>query len=157
MNDAQLYGTAIVSADASDNVGVARVEFFVDGVLSAVVNTSPYSFSWNTDTVTKGGHTLSAKAYDAVGNIGTSTLVKVQSIIPGDINNDGIVNMSDVLLALQFVFQNIKSTYQELQRGDIAQMYDKRWVTDGIIDMRDILAIYFKAHRRIVFKIVILT
>ena len=50
------------------NVGVAKVEFYVDGALRASDTTSPYSYSWNTTTSSNGSHTVMARAYDAANN-----------------------------------------------------------------------------------------
>src|SRR6266850_307509 len=50
-NGATVSGTTTVSATASDNVGVAGVQFKLDGAnLGAEDTTSPYSVSWNTTT-----------------------------------------------------------------------------------------------------------
>src|SRR5262245_46197353 len=68
-------GTVAVWATASDNVGVAGVQFLLDGTtLSAEDTTSPYSISWNTTTASNGSHTLSARARDAAGNLSTSSI-----------------------------------------------------------------------------------
>ena len=75
---ATVSGTTTVSASASDNVGVAGVQFFVDGsALGAEDTTSPYSASWNTTTVANGSHSLTARARDAAGNSTTSGAVTV--------------------------------------------------------------------------------
>ncbi|BDU70344.1 peptidase M4 [Geothrix oryzae] len=66
-------GTITFSATASDNVGVSRVEFYVDGALKGTDTTSPYSMTFDSTTLTNGSHSLVAKAYDAAGNVGTST------------------------------------------------------------------------------------
>jgi hypothetical protein len=66
-----------VAASASDNVGVVKVELYVDGNLVGTDMSSPYTFSLDTTALTNGTHVLSAKAYDAAGNIGTSTPVSV--------------------------------------------------------------------------------
>jgi len=76
-NGATVSGTTIVTANASDNVGVTQVEFLLDGVLQSTDTTSPYAWSWNTTTTTNGVHALVAKAYDAANNIGTSSTVTV--------------------------------------------------------------------------------
>jgi len=68
-------GTITFSATASDNVGVTKVEFYVDGALKATDTTSPYSSTFDSTTLANGSHTLVAKAYDAAGNVGTSTSV----------------------------------------------------------------------------------
>src|SRR5262249_19340567 len=61
--------TVTVSANASDNVGVAGVQFLLDGAaLGAEDTTSPYSVSWDTTAAANGTHTLAARARDAAGN-----------------------------------------------------------------------------------------
>jgi len=70
-------GTAAITASASDNVGVSKVEFYGNGVLLSSTNVTPYSYSWNTASVANGSYTLTAKAYDAAGNIGTASNVSV--------------------------------------------------------------------------------
>ncbi|MEO8325151.1 MAG: Ig-like domain-containing protein, partial [Nitrospirota bacterium] len=71
-------GTVTVSASASDNVGVAGVQFRLQGAnLGAEDTSSPYSTSWNTTTVPNGSYTLTAIARDAAGNIKTSASVTV--------------------------------------------------------------------------------
>src|SRR3954464_6195243 len=72
---ATVSGTTTVSASASDNVGVTKVEFYLDGALQATDTTSPYSWSWNTTGTTNGSHSLTSKAYDAALNAGTSPAV----------------------------------------------------------------------------------
>jgi subtilisin family serine protease len=60
-----------IVASASDNVGVARVEFYVDGVLKCVDTTAPYSCNWTVGT--QRGlliYFLEALAWDAAGNYG---------------------------------------------------------------------------------------
>jgi PKD repeat protein len=84
-NGATVSGTAVtVSATASDDVGVAGVQFKLDGAnLGAEDNTSPYSVPWNSTTTTNGPHTLTAVARDAAGNTRTSAGVSVT------VNNGG--------------------------------------------------------------------
>src|SRR5205085_3427113 len=76
-NGATVSNTVSVTASASDNVGVTKVEFYLDGALKSTSTTSPYSWSWNTTGVANGSHSLVSKAYDAAGNIGTSATVTV--------------------------------------------------------------------------------
>jgi hypothetical protein len=77
LNGATVVGTAAVNATASDNVGVTKVELYVDGALKSTDTTAPYSFSWDSTSVANGSHSLTAKAYDAALNVGTSTAVGV--------------------------------------------------------------------------------
>jgi hypothetical protein len=74
---ATVSGTTAFSATASDNVGVAKVEFYVDSALKSTDTSSPYSYSWDTTTATNAAHSLLAKAYDAANNVGTSPSVSV--------------------------------------------------------------------------------
>jgi hypothetical protein len=77
-NNATVSGTVSLTAAATDNVGVTKVEFYVDGALLATSSAAPYSASWNTTSYTHNSlHTLKTKAYDASGNIGTSSVINV--------------------------------------------------------------------------------
>ncbi|MES2320434.1 MAG: Ig-like domain-containing protein [Pseudomonadota bacterium] len=75
-------GNITLSASASDNVGVTNVEFYIDGVLKASSNVAPYSASVDSTTLADGSHSLVAKAYDAAGNVGTSTAVSFTTSNP---------------------------------------------------------------------------
>jgi hypothetical protein len=68
-------GTITLSATASDNVGVTKVEFYVDGVLKGTDTTAAYSMTLDSTLLANGSHTLTAKAYDAAGNVATSSAV----------------------------------------------------------------------------------
>jgi hypothetical protein len=74
---ATVSGTITVSATASDNVGVSKVEFYLDGALRTTDTASPYSWTWDTTTFANSAHTLVTKAYDAAGNVGQSSNVTV--------------------------------------------------------------------------------
>jgi len=80
---ATVSGTVTVSASATDDVGVVRLELYIDGVLALSATSGPISYSWNTTLVANGAHTLMTKAYDAAGNLGVSPTVNVT------VNNGG--------------------------------------------------------------------
>jgi thermitase len=71
-NGARVSGTVTVLLSATDNVGVTRVDLYVDGVIAATSTSAPFTFRWNTKKVRAGAHTLQCKAYDRAGNIGNS-------------------------------------------------------------------------------------
>src|SRR5207302_10919693 len=77
-------GTITVSANPSDDVAVAGVQFKLDGNnLGNEVTTAPYSVSLDTTSLLTGSHTLTAVARDAAFNRGTSTVtVTVSNSIP---------------------------------------------------------------------------
>ena len=66
-------GNITISANASDNAGVARVEFSLDGALKATDNSAPYEMAWNAEASTLGLHSISVKAFDSAGNSSVST------------------------------------------------------------------------------------
>ncbi|MCB1627790.1 MAG: PHB depolymerase family esterase [Xanthomonadales bacterium] len=72
-----LTGVVSLQATASDDTGVVKVEFYVDGSLLGVDQQAPYTWSWDTSAVAAGAHELSAKAYDAAGNVGSAAVVPV--------------------------------------------------------------------------------
>ena len=84
-NGSSSSGTVTVSANASDNIGVAGVQFIVDGVnLGSEDISAPYSVSWNTATVPNGAHTLTARARDAAGNQTISSPITVNVSVTPD-------------------------------------------------------------------------
>lgn len=87
-----------VSATASDNVGVTKVDLYVDGALRLSDSTAPYSFSIG--SLTDGAHQLYAVAADASGNTQQSTVVSVttKQFKDGDINGDGLIDLSDFFI-----------------------------------------------------------
>ena len=64
---AVVAGTVAVTADAGDDHGVVKVEFFVDGVLVGVDTATPYGWTWDTTTEADGSHVVKAVATDTVG------------------------------------------------------------------------------------------
>jgi thermitase len=77
LGSSSVSGLVVVDVDASDNVGVARVELQVNGTVVAVDDAAPYGFSWNSTGVANGMANLVAVAYDAAGNRGVSAPVAV--------------------------------------------------------------------------------
>jgi hypothetical protein len=70
---ATVSGPVSVTATASDDVQVEKVDLFVDGQLEAIDTTAPYAFIWATAGVATGSHTLQLRAYDIDGKQSTRT------------------------------------------------------------------------------------
>ncbi len=68
-----------IRVTATDNVGVVKIEVHIDGTLFGVSNSSTATFNWNTRAVAAGWHTITAKAYDAAGNVGTAAVSVLKS------------------------------------------------------------------------------
>ncbi|MCL5667137.1 MAG: DUF2341 domain-containing protein [Patescibacteria group bacterium] len=79
-----VVGMVNLAANASDNVGVAGVQFKVDGVNIGSEDTAvPYAVSWDSTSVANGSHTISVVVRDTSGNIATdSAAVTVINPIP---------------------------------------------------------------------------
>ena len=77
LDESTVTGTIQVSVDLFDNVGINRVEFYVDGQLvnSATNPSIPWIFDWITAPADGQLHSIYVKTYDAAGNIGTSGLL----------------------------------------------------------------------------------
>lgn len=75
---ATISGTVTVTAAATDDVGVASVQFRLDGAdLGPPDAAPPYTTAWNTAAAANGPHTLAAIARDAAGNATTAAPVGV--------------------------------------------------------------------------------
>ncbi|MGI8916952.1 MAG: PQQ-dependent sugar dehydrogenase [Pyrinomonadaceae bacterium] len=67
-------GNVTITATASDNVAVARVEFFVKGVLQCTDVSVPYSCNWRVNSAPNKSYQLQARAFDAAGNSATAAI-----------------------------------------------------------------------------------
>jgi len=80
-----LSGVAMVTANAADDIGVAGVQFLLDGApLGTEATSAPYATTWLTGQAANGPHVLSARARDARGNTTDATGV------PVTVSNNGV-------------------------------------------------------------------
>ena len=80
-----INGSITVKVNAEDNVGIERLELYVNEDLFGTATTAPFNFYWNTEGYTEGWYELSAIAYDASGNAWQSSPVKIYVSNPRDI------------------------------------------------------------------------
>lgn len=76
--DAQVSGPITVTATATDDHLVSRVEFTVGTILIGSDSGAPYSVDWNSGLVPNGTYDLRATAYDGAGNVTVSAPVAIQ-------------------------------------------------------------------------------
>jgi Fibronectin type III domain. len=69
--------TITISATALDNVGVTKIEFYINAKLTCSDTTSPYTCPWKVPGAPRRTYQLQAKAYDAQGNVGSSSVITV--------------------------------------------------------------------------------
>ena len=70
---ASISGTVQVTGTATDNVGVTRVELWIDGQLNSTCASTAFACTWNSGSASAGSHTVQVKAYDAAGNMGSAS------------------------------------------------------------------------------------
>lgn len=66
-------GTSNVTADADDDNGVSKVEFYIDGTLKSTDTSFPYSWSWDTTQESNGSHEIKVIAYDTINRTAADT------------------------------------------------------------------------------------
>ncbi len=81
LSNAILTDTVTLTVNATDNLGIAKVEFYSGTILLGTVTTpvsaDTYSYSWNTLPLVNGAYNITAKAFDVAGNATVSTSVPV--------------------------------------------------------------------------------
>jgi hypothetical protein len=71
--------TATASASSTYSLTVTSVQFLIDGTAAGTVASSPYTFMWNSTTVTKGSHSLTAKVTDSAGGTATTPAIMINT------------------------------------------------------------------------------
>ncbi|MDC8013593.1 Ig-like domain-containing protein [Tahibacter soli] len=69
--------TTAVTADAHDDFGVSKVEFYASNLLIGTDTSLPYALSWDTRGVANGAYTIAARAYDYSGNVASDEVINV--------------------------------------------------------------------------------
>jgi len=84
VNGAVLSGVVTLLATAADNVGVATLQFTVDGnpIGAPALNVGLLSYPLDTASLSTGTHVIGARATDAAGNIGIAPSVNVTVLHP---------------------------------------------------------------------------
>lgn len=63
-----------IKASAFDNVAVAKMALYLDGIEQSVQYSSSLKWRWNVRKASSGEHTVSVKAFDRAGNVGTDSI-----------------------------------------------------------------------------------
>ena len=71
--------TATASASSTYGLTVTSVEFLIDAMAVGTVTSSPYTYMWNSTTVTKGSHSLTAKVTDSAGDTATTPAIMINT------------------------------------------------------------------------------
>lgn len=115
-NGSTLTGTVNVTANASDNVGVTKVEFYIDNSLTSTVTASPFNYTWDTTKSTNASHTIKVIAYDAANN---------------SANASETVNVNNPVAASAFVTSGGFGTNAYVVNGQSFHSYGSTMYPDG--------------------------
>ncbi len=74
LNGSRIYNGTYIAASSSDNVGVKKIELYIDGVLKSSAISSSISYTWTSYYAAAGNHTIAVKAYDEAGNVGQTAV-----------------------------------------------------------------------------------
>ncbi|MBA3028439.1 MAG: hypothetical protein FP816_06445 [Desulfobacteraceae bacterium] len=78
-----LSGITAIGVSTPTGSSISKVDLFIDGALFSSDSVTPFSFSWDTNKINNGAHTLKAVAYDlSSGNSGESYPVSVNVANP---------------------------------------------------------------------------
>ena len=74
IDDVTVSGLVKISASAESDVGVNRMELYIDDVLKAVKYRSTLNYNWNMRKESVGEHKIEIRAYDTAGKVGTDSI-----------------------------------------------------------------------------------
>jgi Big-like domain-containing protein len=85
--NSQVVAPIDITAYATDDKGIARVEFYLDqAVLLGTAIRSPYIVSWNPGGTANGPHILTSRSFDTTGHVRTSWPIPIDVENPGPID-----------------------------------------------------------------------
>ena len=89
-------GVVTIEAEAEDNTGVAKVEFYLDDELVFTDHSPPYELTLDTDKYENGEYVLEARAYDLAGLVGVrQTSVDILNLVDATAPTVNIYHPSD--------------------------------------------------------------
>ncbi len=91
-----LYDTVNINVSTDDDIGISKVELYLDGVLNSTTTTLPAAFSLDTRAIPNGTHTIRAVAYDTIDQTASSSYsVVIDNILaPQSFTAQRVVNRS---------------------------------------------------------------
>jgi glucose/arabinose dehydrogenase/chitodextrinase len=100
----QVTGIVNVTANATDDTGIASVQFYVDNIATGSPDsTSPYALAWDTRTASNGAHTLTALATDLDGHSTLSAPLNVNVSNGNYFQNEVLATGFDLPTAIKFL------------------------------------------------------
>jgi glucose/arabinose dehydrogenase/chitodextrinase len=101
---AVVSGNRTITADATDDIGVAGVQFYVDGTAQGPEDTAaPYAAQWDTRQFANGAHRLTARARDTDGKTTLSSVVNVTATNGDYFQNQVLASGFDLPTSIEFL------------------------------------------------------
>ena len=107
-SDTTVTGQVTIFAEATDNIAVSHIDFYIDWQKSHTDSTMPYMCEWDCSAlVDSSTHSILAKALDAAGNIGTSDTVTVlvrsgDAIAPAQVLDLAVIDSTAFSITLRW-------------------------------------------------------
>lgn len=120
-NNATVIDIVTIIADGTDNKGITKVEFYIDDSLNYTDTSSPWQYLWDTNPFPDTFCIITAKAYDAAGNTGTSQGISVNLSAPQIIPPLGLYSITKDKSVLLFWYT---SNYEGDFNGYIVYYYE---------------------------------
>jgi Leucine-rich repeat (LRR) protein len=143
-NNSEVSELVSITCMASDNEGVDRVELWVNGSSTGLIDqTEPYSFEWNSSTYSNGDYTIIIRGFDVNGNTTDSEplviniINSIQAISISSITYDTekmVINWGVSNIDYFLNYQVYESQYQSGSKNLIATYTDQSVVSHSIAD-----------------------
>jgi hypothetical protein len=145
---ALVNGNVTVTASASDNVGVTRVEFLQGSTVVTTDTVAPYTFTWS--SAPNGPATLTARAYDAAGNSAAAnvsfTVDRLQPTVSITAPTNGTTVSGTVTVSANATDNTAVASVSFYANGsligtDSTVPYSVSWNTTGLTGTRSLQAV----------------
>ncbi len=159
-DNAIVSGTYIIQVTASSDIGISKVEFYIDDVLKITDIESPYTYSWDTTAETDGTYTLKAIAYNTqdnsqetdeisvIVNNNTDALPTVSIASPADgdiirLTTNITADASDVVgvSKVEFYVDDILVNTENVSPSETTHSYAYTWDTTTVEDGERVIKI----------------
>jgi len=100
-------GVVSLEVEAEDDVGIRRVDFFVNEEFIGSANLEPYHYTWDTQNLEDGAYRVEAVARDVTGLTSRASITVYRRrvrVATGDANCDGNLNVADAVCLLVYLF-----------------------------------------------------